>query len=389
MPSWSSVRLQTTKCRRIVTASRDGQHLPDRLVKLGSQEFPSRREAKKHLLDNENIATRSRNHLRAILRECTYLPDAFAREWTKQYVLRRFQPYTLANWKHLDWTNDEFENRIASKLAEARSMANRLQKANNGDRSALVRILLKAYGRTGRRRRELIQPLLASEGQTEILQSTGDSQTEHVTHDESGLAFQPSDIQDKLILKPKRYIPELTPQMTALAASQKLHPPADSVGTNKIRRLAPLIPEVNAWHRPTPQCRVKNISRQWYASFLDKIHAPLPLDEWHRLRRLATGEIKERVPARRSQVHVPESSALELVVKHGKIPELRMSQSYEIHNMTPRFLQRVFRQVFMQCSKVEWDGEKERWDVKWGSHALEGAADHQAHLHDRTKTGLD
>ena len=103
-------------------------------------------------------ADEARLVLRSLLRECTYLPDSFARDWTKQYILHRFRKYGFKAWQHRDDSN--FDERLQEKLREARAGLGLLRRANEGERKPLLKVLLMAYGRAGKRRHELMMPLM-------------------------------------------------------------------------------------------------------------------------------------------------------------------------------------------------------------------------------------
>lgn len=329
----------------------------------------------------------ARHLLRSFLRECTYLPDSFARDWTRQHVIQRFRTYGFKAWKHRD--DPAFEERLRSKHREARQAVGQLRRANEGDRWALLKVLLMAYGRTGKRRHELMLPLLPVAGREEHQKLVKISE-ESIDGFDSTRSAQVEDADPPRAVRGSRptmpsakdvnqgqwapYAPELTPQLRALLQSQIRYPPLPLPGLRRatLRRLHPRIDELNAWLQPMPQSRVKNQVKQWYADLLEKVHSPLPTQEWYRLRDLALGVSSERLIPRRKTRGQSGRDALELVVMYGKPNALRAFGNRDAHRITPRFMQRVWAQVFSQCPLMDWDVDKQQWKVVWGEHALHG-----------------
>ena len=349
--------------------------------------------------------------LRAILRECTYLPDSFARTWTRQHTLSRFRAYTFKAWKHRRDSNDEgaWEGRFQAKEKEARQAFALLRRANEGERKCLLRVLLMVYGRIGKRRHELMRPLLPTKGSGAIqkLLRRGEKDMDELVDDVSSRDHTddpetepniPTNANNFKPLPTGKYIPNLPPSLHALLSSQ-LHFPPPKLTRPPLRRLSLDIPDLNAWHRPMPQKRIRNMQQNHYADLLDRVLPPLPTQEWLRLRNLATGYLKaeEPVPRRKMQGSADDAresaalSALEMVVAYGKVPR-KVFANREAHALTPRFMQRLYAQVFAQCPRMEWDGEKDGWEVVWGERALSGnysGSGRNTNLSDVTLTNLD
>lgn len=167
------------------------------------------------------------------------------------------------------------------------------------------------------------------------------------------------------------YAPPFTPQLRALLESQIKHPPPH-LTRPVARRLQPRLELLNSWKRPMPKRRVANATKKWYAETLDKVHPPLPTQEWYRLRDLARGVKSEPIPIRRRGAPAPAPDALELVVTQGQPSTQKAFEHRHGHAMTPRFMRRLWAQVFAQCPLMEWDAPKERWKVVWGEHELHG-----------------
>lgn len=305
-------------------------------------------------------ATRSRHLLRAILRECTYLPDSSTRQWTAQHAISRFRTYDFKAWKHRK--DEVFADRLINKEKEARRSLAWLRRANEGERDCLLKVMLMAYGRTGKRRHELMQPLLplkSRDDRTTVMEDVLSAQ-------ERGQDSRPGKESRKL---------DLTPQLRALLKSQiKAAPPA--LTRRNPRRIDPVIPELNNWLRPMPQKRIKNMKQKQYAHLLDRVQPPLPEDDWIRLHNIVSGKSAVEGPIARRPFpkggdhSAVDGSALEMVVQYGKVPS-KVFEKKDAHTITSRFMRRLYADVFSQCSFMELEeGSTDQWKIIWGSRAL-------------------
>ena len=189
-----------------------------------------------------------------------------------------------------------------------------------------------------------------------------------------------SEITDPALFKPlSPNTPlELTPQLRALLRSQIQTSPPGLTRPNP-RRLQPDIPTLNSWLRPMPQNRIKNMRQKHYALLLERTLPPLPTDEWYRLRDLASGKarVESVIPRRKSSStinanhdrHELRDGALETVMQYSKVPK-NVFGNRDAHTITPRFMRRLYAQVFSQCPLMEWDAGREQWKVIWGERAL-------------------
>ena len=182
----------------------------------------------------------------------------------------------MKTWKRRE--DDAVEERLNRVMRRARQALYQIRRANEGERDMMLKVLLLAYGRTGRRRRELMRPLLPVEQQADMLESK-------VTADRDGTVrhdTEPSEDRDKATASKvvahselntnasaskagddhRSQLPELTPQSRALAESQIRASPPDITRRNP-RHLKPQVPALNSWLRPMPQVRVKNMTKAW------------------------------------------------------------------------------------------------------------------------------
>ncbi|KAK4894596.1 hypothetical protein LTR27_007238 [Elasticomyces elasticus] len=323
----------------------------------------------------------ARHLLRSLLRETTYLPDSHARSWTRQHILSRFRKYTFKVWQHRD--DPTYETHIRDRLGDGRHSLGLLRRANEGERKPLLKVLLMAYGRVGKRRWELMVPLMPVKSSSPDLKvadlNPSLSPLPSPKADSTLSSTQPNPPQQNPTGAPQvnpthspAYVPDFTPQLLALLTSQ-LRTPPPHLTRPSLRRLTPKIPDLNSWLRPLHPSRVKNQTKEWYADTLSKVHAPLPLHEWQRLRDLASGTLTEKMRPRRTAVGVEgmeRRSALELVVIYGKVSERKVFGNREGHAITKRFMRRIWGVVFGQCPVMEWDAQTGRWRVSWGQQAL-------------------
>ena len=343
---------------------------------------PPDKTSDSRLPPDEFHRTASRHVLRGILRECTYLPDQFAASWIRQHALSRFRTYE-ARIKGRAGV-EAYEKRLETIRRKSRQAMYQLQRANEGDRKMLMKALSMAYGRTGKRRRELLQPLISIQGHTvEEIASAEENAAkllEASTHPSTS-AHQPATsapISEKKPVKERAigpvkaqvraYINDLPAQLRALVQSQITASPP-TIARRNPRRLNVEIPELNTWMKPMPDVRVKNKLSDWYASLLSTVQPPLPDKEWDQLRALALGitRAQPRIPRRKNLT--PPPSVLEMVVTRGKLPDNLFRKDYA-HNINPRYMQRLWAEVFSQCSLMKYDSANDNWNVIWGHHVL-------------------
>ena len=270
--------------------------------------------------------------LRAILRECSYLPDEAARRHWHAYTLARFRKYCPRQFGKLKQEPRKpviEENRRITLVKSAQDVVRLLQLANDGHVTQLEKVLAHTYGRAGKRRHELLAPLIEPDipkNHEEVLELSASNGNANAS---------------KL---------QLSTKLMAVAKAQAFQSTI-SLSRPPIKQLEPRIPEINSWGRSFPVRRAKNLARNWYNDTLKKILPPLPLQEWERLRDLAHGKIVWPGPPPRRN-------------KTGRVAR-RVNQSNP-HLLTPRFMRRMWSSIFLQCPLLFWDPKKSSWTVKWG-----------------------
>lgn len=325
----------------------------------------------------------SRHVLRGILRECTYFPDQFAASWIRQHALMRFRTYEAKNKKHV--SDEEYTKRLETIRRKSRQGLYQMRRANEGDRKMLLKALSMAYGRVGKRRRELLAPLLPLGSSSESSSTasddaeSGSSQKSPIATESATQSTTYSSTRDKQSSKErvdgpvktqvKEFIADLPLELRTLVQSQITASPP-TIARKNPRRMGVEIPELNTWYKSMPVVRVKNQISKWYANLLDAVQPPLPDQEWLQLRDLALGKIRAKPPIPRRAQLTPPPSVLEMTVTRGKLPA-EMFRKYHAHKITPRFMRRLWADVFSQCPLMTYDSLTNSWKVTWGHHALQ------------------
>ncbi|KAL8767488.1 MAG: hypothetical protein Q9194_005971 [Teloschistes cf. exilis] len=317
---------------------------------------------------------------RALLRQSTYLPDPAARKYIWSHITSRFHAYHRTNLApdgrltHLHRSKPPL-----AALKDARKSLKYLQRANDGHVQHLHTILSMTYGRVGKRKRQLISTLQAPNPLT----------------DDASVALLSQQITaQKLGRSGSTKEPQLTDQTLAVLKSQIQQ------GSSRFQRAVlkcskPQVPELNAWGRRFPERRRANVVKKWYATTLERLMPPLGAEEWERLRGLATGETKWGgvVPQRplgtttkqasssstRSEFAAAAPSIHHLAAGVPKLPHRLTSSTSRIvpkafhkdtrtnpHILTPRFMRGMWGRVFQKCPRLDWDGERGKWMVRWG-----------------------
>ena len=336
-------------------------------------------------LATDVTAIKPRYLLRALLRQSSYLPDATARDYFHGYIIERYRKYNPRPSRPSNGPTLTPDRR-RSLHKEARKGLLFLQRANDGHPTHLLRALAMAYGRTGRKRRELLKLVVSSSssnGDPSPMDEEALAQlSELITKNSCDSHIEkPMPARDRLRPSEGR---RLGPRMEALIVAQKRQG-APGV-PNKIAKI-PFIPKTNKWGRSMPRKRVVNMKRRWYAEVLSKILPPLPESDWKTLRDLALGRVqsegtlRRRTPLAQTRAqdstnkrnqsanidqlssHIGASSILEN--KETIREHKRKLLGSHPHRITPRYMRRLRGRIFSQCPMMKWDAERRRWVVIW------------------------
>ncbi|KIV97976.1 hypothetical protein PV10_01671 [Exophiala mesophila] len=252
---------------------------------------------------------------RHLLREATYLPLPNVRDYIAEHIRQSFRRYhkrqvvlsTITNTQDDTLPSNPSSSSLShpapfpsrtqvpgntltlqrqtTLLHNGRKFHSTLQRANAGYPRAMGKILRMSYGRTGRRRHELLDSYVA--------QTTRKTST----------PLSPGPAKDKA--SPDWKIPAA---MDALMQSQMMHQHQFiRWGTNsRVRMPMKISPERNIRGDPICKSRRKNMLHAWYLSNVRAVMAPLPEREYSALHRLVSGEDPmPKPPTRRPRARVP------------------------------------------------------------------------------------
>jgi hypothetical protein len=337
--------------------------------------------------------------LRSLLREATYIPDAHARQYFRRYIANRFKAYQPAqnatasvDVHALDkYRHRAFQKRKASVIIErtratqqkAQKGLSYLRRANQGELPCLRKILLFAYGRMGRRRYELLADLLKPE-------VAGNGNAEFVSSQETPTPLQQLYYSDKRFLSffdaPKmktkdEFTIEISDRYPRLKTVVKSQVQAGIAIGRDLKRPHLLTPIRNVWERPMPIKRARNNVKRWYAETMTRLLPPLPNDEYDKLQAFIAGEkwiefAKPRTRAVELCFQPSDDDALsKALIEEGLALDKpskadRPSGIQRPHNITTRFMRRLYAKVLALSCKLEWNEERKKWFAVWGNKAI-------------------
>lgn len=333
-----------------------------------------------------------RRLFRALLRQCSYLPDDAARCYCHTSIVKRYRRYHPRPPVAPSLT---VQRRLQA-IKQARKTLALLERANDGYSSHLLKVLSMTYARIGKRRRQILSELHGSaipkdEDSTAcfcIPMNDEDDRLARAARTEERATLQASNRSFPSIVR-SDWGPFLGDRLEALAKSQKKLGQFQSIN-KQIRKVIPDIPRTNDWGRPMPLKRVLNLKNKWFARILKKIQPPLAEEEWNRLRDLAIGRIPWKGPIRRRTKVASDSvfdgkdstisawecaettPSLDSGQNGGKISQLLHKRPLKSnpHNITGRFMRALWTQVFVQCPKMQWDAAQNTWLVTWGDSSV-------------------
>ncbi|KAK4129953.1 hypothetical protein BT67DRAFT_249782 [Trichocladium antarcticum] len=312
---------------------------------------------------------------RHLLREASYLPRV-ARPFVDRQIQERFR-------KHQK--DEAVGEQHRQRMKQAHHELRLLRASNAGDMNRMRRVLLRSFGRVGRRRRELMAEVLQREipSNTEELQkymaeaSAIASQDRHIdwldTWDLEKLsALARSQAQQDLLNSPK--------------------PPMTSAQTDPTR----FVPAENSWGNPFHPRVARTKEKKAWKSVADKCMPPMPKEEWQRIGSIVDGsdrDPKQLPPPRRpvaqsASVGSPEAKAWNwqaYATKPVAIVDLPTNRRNKLltgavddntptgdprpakcHKYTPRTWRRLLLNVWQLTSTMEQKPCGRGWDVAWG-----------------------
>ncbi|KAK4202337.1 hypothetical protein QBC40DRAFT_43609 [Triangularia verruculosa] len=312
---------------------------------------------------------------RHLLRESAYLPS-LARPHVDQHIRDRFR---RNQHHHID------EKRLQKKIKEAHHELRVFRAANAGDRARMHRILLKAFGRTGSRRRELFSNLIRRSPP-----ATTDEMEAQISGTRAWTLDRDLDWLDGW---------DTEALMNFAKAQAKTSLPSSPRGPLLHKHLVAPEKEVakeNVYGKPFPEKVIRTKIKKMYAGLADRVLPPLLEYEWDKLALVAEGKFEEAgwfVPSRRpvaksmavdddktaddwkwqlcatkpvASVDVAQGKKMRLLT--GAVDEntpYGNSLPLNRHVYTARFWQRLIKSIWLLSSKRTQNPEKGGYQVTW------------------------
>ena len=286
--------------------------------------------------------------LRAILRECSCLPDPVAKSYMHVSVIERFRRYNSTPKIQHHIRNDL--NRQHQLRKAAKQKLTLLRRANEGYTKPLEQVLRLSYGRTGKRRKVLLDEFITPEVPTGS-----------------------QEVQD-LINKPFKFDDGWEPPslVMGLLKSQRQNGAIAELSVRQpVKKLEPPIPEENSWGRPLCRTRRRNIRKDWYSAVLNSLYPPLPEADVNILRGLISGTIPWVPPKRRTKVGTVScepTAALDkkfLVEGPSKGQTHRQFVNGRPHQITRRFMRRLWQRIICLVPQMSRNDISQKWSFGW------------------------
>ncbi|KAF2818924.1 hypothetical protein CC86DRAFT_152462 [Ophiobolus disseminans] len=336
--------------------------------------------------------TKSIHLLRALLREATYLPDAVARQYFRRYIVSRFKAYqpkqnataSFAVQAVEKYRHRAFKRRHVSIITERASKLQKkaqkglyyLRRANQGEIPCLQKALFFAYGRMGRRKYTLLADVLKPDPVLDGGAFRAASDFEGPAPLQGLYYSSMQSLQYFDAPKPGtkgNHVINISDRYSRLRAVLKSQYQKGISIHRDLKGPAMKTPALNVWMRPMPIKRARNNVRRWYAHTMDRFLPPLPASEWDNIRAMILKEKHVDLVKRRAQTTVPEPDPVH--VERTILDAMRMDKlskadrpagMWRPHNITPKFMRRMYSRILRLCCKVEYNEERKHWVAIWG-----------------------
>lgn len=291
------------------------------------------------------LPTQWQHICRALLRECSYLPDPLARAYHHDYVVQQFR-HIAADRRPQRHQNAYRQNQHWKKASQKLSL---LRRANEGYSRPLEKILRLSYGRKGKKRRDLLDELLQPSLADHTCVQEWLSQPAHFSD-----GWEPPEV------------------MVSLLKSQQSAGVAATMTLSGLKQHAPVIPEHNSWGRPLHWRRRTNIRKRWYDDRLTELLPPLPQSEVDLLEGLIAGTVPWTPPKRRTAVgpapKVQRAFGVEFLTEGPKKGEThRKHVDGRPHVITRRFMVKQWKRISSLIPRMTYDEEAQKHVFKWDS----------------------
>ncbi|PTU17855.1 hypothetical protein P175DRAFT_0405436, partial [Aspergillus ochraceoroseus IBT 24754] len=293
-----------------------------------------------------------RSLLRDLLRQCSFLPDPIAQAACHDHVMQRFRRWEAEKRPWVKYKTIREHN----SYKDAHQKLSLLIRANEGFPRPLEKVLRFAYGRSGKRRWELLSTLL-----TENVPADSNA-VEHL------ISTTKADFGDDW--KPPTVLVDLLKSQNnnPFVAQLSNRPP--------VKELEPKFPKKVTWGGGVAFNRRKNIRRDWYNNVLSVILPPLPDSELQVLEGLISGKITWK---RRSKTL--SEGDFRFVADHHSHPGRRVrrllsygprkEQTFEAyasgrpHTITRRLMTRLWQRISCLVPRSRWDTPSGKHYFTW------------------------
>ncbi|GAO16401.1 hypothetical protein UVI_02049470 [Ustilaginoidea virens] len=296
-----------------------------------------------------------------------------------------------------------------------------LRAANSGDKTAMEGLIMKGFGRTGSRRRELMVHFVKSGGPADsdalesLLDQADDDNNSNNNNNNndnnnnkpppgSSCSGHPSPESPSQSLKVKKthsgkknsfFEKWDQPKLLQFLNSQKQQQ-RDTKGTtswlgSSVKTVNPnqFVPETNIWGKPPAEVLVRTKRAHWWRRSADKMMPPLGNGEWELLRRLSSGAqdgADWAVPRRRAypMSNAPASWEWE---QYATLPIGRVEQPKTLSRqrrtghydagpyggharstrLSSRWFRRVYNRTWQLTAKMEQHPATLQYAITWGS----------------------
>ncbi|KAM0284024.1 hypothetical protein ACHAQH_002219 [Verticillium albo-atrum] len=348
---------------------------------------------------------------RHLLREASYLPE-LCRPHVNHRIRERFRT-TRDNFKSFKWTGKpgetlenaarETKRRTKAALWEGSRHLGRLRAANSGDAARMQRILRLAFGRLGKRRRELMAGLLHQDppSDTAALEarlSKLDLAREVADKSKTG--------KKEPLLKPRTPDHWDTENLLRYIQSQKRHQDHSTPAVWPKNPLANTTPERGLSQlrtildQPMPERRLRIKREVWWKTAAERLMPPLAKTEWDLLAQAARGELPveqyktlprrpvaqtkdlETEQSRKSwawnpyaekpafMVERPRAGRNVRLADHPEVGPYGTNPQSRIRPLASRQLRRQYMQLWESSSFAEQDPTTLKKSFQWGTRDL-------------------
>jgi hypothetical protein len=308
---------------------------------------------------------------RQLLREASYLPP-IARPYIDEQIKTSFR-------RHRE--HDELN---AKRMREGKHHLRVLRAANSGDLPRMRRVLLRAFGRVGRRRRQLM---------SELLKKSPPTNTEELAQFTAHITSLAAEGRERDWLDAWN-----VEKLRVLLKSQQMTDPLDSPKASLSRAsIHPekAVPTENSWGLPLAKVTARTKLRNAWKTVADKCLPPLPKEEWRALGDIAEGVVQQRwlPPPRRpvAQALSPQPPihtwewqkyAVKPVVVVDRPASRRNKlltgavddntptgdpEPINCHIYTPRLWRRLLGSIWQLTPVMEPKPDGKGWDITWGT----------------------